>query len=214
MTRPVSRRAFAAAAFTFAVAAAAASGCGGRYREATEPPQIQARVAQFAGADANAVSLRLEMTVYNPNAHDLWADSLNATLTVAGQQVGGARVTFAQVLPAQRPLPIVANVAVARAGLVAMAQMQAAALGPQLAAGGADANGAMIPFSIAGTMELAGRRRHQRMVVPFTMNGQFPAQVIIALAAGGPVPASAEGMPATSGGAAPEGGMTGGPSAP
>jgi hypothetical protein len=212
----MNRRSFLTAAL-FTSAATIAAGCGARHREAVEPPQIQASVAQFAGADASALSMRLEMQIYNPNPYDLWAEGMNATLSVAGQQVGGARVTFAQALPAQRPLPIVANVAIPRAGLVAMAQMQAAAMGPQGAtlqpgAGGtgfvSQTSGAMVPFSVAGTMELMGRRRHQRMVVPFTMNGQFPAQVILALASGAvvPPPAQPQGVPVSGGE------MTGGPS--
>jgi hypothetical protein len=208
--------------------ATVATACGGRHREAVEPPVIQASVAQFAGADASALSMRLELQIYNPNPYDLWAEGMNATLTVAGQQVGMARVTFAQALPAQRPLPIVANVAIPRAGLVAMAQMQAANMGPQGATvqpGAnegtgfvAQANGPMIPFSVAGTMELIGRRRHQRMVVPFSMNGQFPAQVILALASGSVVPppqGQTQAAPTSGGemvGGPAQSGMTGGPS--
>jgi hypothetical protein len=206
MSRLVTRRSFTLIAASLGLAAA---GCGGRYRENVEPPVLTARVAQYAGADANAVSLRLELTAYNPNPFDLWADSLNATLTVAGQQVGVAHVTFAQVLPAGRPLPIVANVAIPRAGLAAMMQSPAAIAMGQA---GMAVSAQGIPFAMSGVMELQGRRRRERMTVPFNVQGVFPAQAMMSLAQPGgammPPPGVDPNMaPPSSGGT-----MIGGPS--
>ncbi len=219
MTRPLSRRTFCITAVALALASAA--GCGGRYREVVEPPQLTARIAQYAGADDSTVSLRLELTAYNPNPFDLWAETMNATLSIAGQQVGVARVTFEQVLPAQRPLPIVANVAMPRAGLAVMAQnpamMGGGAPGAMMPAQGmaapgmtAAASGPAIPFSVNGSIDLYGRHRRERMSVPFTISGSFPASVILGLMPGGSPMAG--GVPGTMAPQSSGGGMVGGPS--
>jgi hypothetical protein len=67
----------------------------------------------------------------------------------------------------------------------------------------------MIPFSVNGAMELFGPRRHERLVVPFAVNGQFPSQVVMQMVA--PPGAMGQGVPATGGPPSSGGAMVGGP---
>jgi hypothetical protein len=172
-------RTLAASVLTIGLALAAFS-CGGRYRERLEPPTFQARVAEFAGADGNSVGIRLEMTAYNPNLDELYAREMNATLAIAGQTIAIARVTFSQMLPPQRPFPVVTNIALPRnamAGLAASPALLMAAGPPS------------IPFSISGNVSIASARGEARFVVPFNVQGAVARQMFLGMLAPGGAPA-------------------------
>jgi hypothetical protein len=176
-------------------------GRGGRHR--LEAPAIQASVAQFVGADGQTLSLRLELQAYNPNRFDLLAHQINGSLAIAGQQIATARVEFERVLPAMRPLPVVANITVPRAAFAGLAASpmfaQAAAAAP-----------AQIPFTISGQMIIDSERRRRRdmeMSVPFTVQAVVAREMLVGLLGGGAVmPPGAMQPPPSSGGA-----MQGGP---
>jgi hypothetical protein len=145
-----------------AMAGLATASCGGEYREVVEPVQFQARVAQFVGADGNSIGIRLELTAYNPNPFELYAREMDATLAIAGQTIAIARVTFNQMLPPQRPVPVSANIALPRTALAGLASS------PMLLVAAGPAN---IPFSINGNVFILGRRGETRFGVPFNVQG-------------------------------------------
>lgn len=182
-------------------AVALITACGGhrRVRNNVEPPQVQARIAQFVGADGNSVTVRVELVAYNPNPFELHARRMNAVIAIAGSNIETLEVTMNEVMPPQAPIPVVANITVPRANI----RITGGALPPAALAQG-------IPFSVNGTMELTARRHHHDLRVPFVLEGVIPPALIAGvLGMEGPPPGA---MPPQ--GAPPPGApmMTGGPS--
>jgi hypothetical protein len=156
---------------TASLAAALSVGSGGCVMSAFMPsvieaPQIQARAVQFLGASGGTAAMRVELVGYNPNAFSLYAASLRAELSIAGRPMGTVDATFAQVLPARRPLVVLVEVNVSRIGSARALPTSAAQW---------EANASAVPFRIDGA--LLFRSRFGDVSVPWGFQGAVQSTV-------------------------------------
>jgi hypothetical protein len=122
-----------------------------------EAPQIQSRAVQVLPSGPGGAALRLELVGYNPNAFALYATGVHAELWLGNQRIGTLDAEFAQVMQARRPLVLLVDARVERAGAI-----------PWLALAGAAAN-ASVPFRVQGELRLGSRYGETR--APFAFEG-------------------------------------------
>lgn len=112
--------------------------------------------------------MRVELVGYNPNAFSLYAASLRAELSVAGRPMGTVDATFAQVLPARRPLVVLVEVNVSRV-------RSAPARSLPTSAAQWETSAAAVPFRIDGA--LLFRSRFGDISVPWGFQGAVQSTV-------------------------------------
>jgi hypothetical protein len=128
-----------------------------------ESPQIQVRAVQVLPTGLGGATLRLELAGYNPNAFALYASGVRADLWVNGRVVGALDAGFTQVMQARRPLVLLVDARVERAG------------GAGAALGFVPGVGASVPFRVEGELRVGSRYGESR--ARFFFEGAVPASV-------------------------------------
>jgi LEA14-like dessication related protein len=148
--------------FSFLIVLPIAFGCS-----KPQPPTITPILATLTRIDANGVELRVELAVANPNSVDLSATEISSRIALNKTlDLGTVRLPKAVTLPAGQTTKIDAPVSVKWVSVGALAQLAA--------------NGAAVPYSVDGTLDLGGALL--RVGVPFHIEGSISRDQLVSAA--------------------------------
>ncbi len=138
----------------------AGCGCGA----AVQTPTVTPRAATVTSVSATGLALRIELVIHNPNGTDLTVRSIRGQVTARGQDLGAVESSTALRLPAGRETPLLSDVTVPWRSVPSLG------LGAVL--------GGSVPYHVEGTVLVAGPAG-MTFDVPFSMDGEIPASMLI-----------------------------------